>query len=133
MIPSNSALAPDQYYVLHLSAPGSLSGVELEDEDGKLEPATANRSIAAMRAGAHSFPLAALFSYADAAVRADGLAATLMRDGTDRIVAMQIAVTDEFATELPHILYSPLGEHADFAVSEASEATVGYLREGCFV
>ena len=37
-----AALSADQYHVLHLSAHGSAGGVELEDEDGNPEPATAD-------------------------------------------------------------------------------------------
>jgi CHAT domain len=114
-----AALASDQYHVLHLSAHGSSTGVELEDEDGNPEPATADRLIAALRAGKHPLPLVVLASCAGAAAGADGLAATLIRHGADRVVAMQAAVTDDFATELTHVLYRTLARHADATVSEA--------------
>ncbi len=114
-----AALAVDQYHVLHLSAHGSPTGVELEDEDGNPESATADQLIAALRAAQHPLPLVVLASCAGAAAGADGLAATLIRHGADRVVAMQATVTDDFATELAHVLYRTLAQHADATVSAA--------------
>ncbi|MGI9000608.1 MAG: CHAT domain-containing protein [Pseudonocardia sp.] len=114
-----AALAADQYHVLHLSAHGSATGLELEDEDGNPEPATVDQLVAALRGGKKPLPLVVLSSCAGAAAGADGPAGTLIRRGADRVVAMQTAVTDTFATALAHVFYRTLARDPGCTVGEA--------------
>jgi hypothetical protein len=116
------ALEDDQYHVLHLSAHGSPTGVELEDEDGNPIPAGADDLIAALRAGAHPLPLVVLSSCQSAMGGPAGLAATLVRHGADRVIAMQTTITDEFATRLARELYRRLATMPQDTVAAALAA-----------
>lgn len=91
--------------MLRLSAHGSSDAVELEDEDGRPEPAAAADLVTALRAGQKPLPLVVLSSCAGASAGPEGLAATLIRRGADRVIAMQAAVGDRFAMNLAHALY----------------------------
>ncbi|MER5261560.1 CHAT domain-containing protein [Actinosynnema sp. NPDC002837] len=113
------ALSADQYHVLHLSAHGSDSTVELEDEDGHPVPADADRLVAALRAGERPLPLVVLSSCRGAATGTAGLAAALVRHGADRVIAMQAAISDDYATELARDLYTHLARNPEAPVSTA--------------
>jgi tetratricopeptide (TPR) repeat protein len=117
-----AALAGDQFHVLHLSAHGSPAGVELTDEDGNPDPVSTDQLVNALRAGAKPLPLVVLSSCsgaADAADGTDGLAASLIRRGADRVLAMHASVTDRFATALAHTLYRTLAHNPDATVAQA--------------
>ncbi|MEJ2851874.1 CHAT domain-containing protein [Saccharothrix sp. CCNWLW140] len=116
------ALNTDQYHVLHLSAHGSADGVELEDEDGNPVFADAVRLVGALRAGARPLPLVVLSSCRGAETGSAGLAAALVRHGADRVIAMQAAVTDVFATDLARELYRVLATEPDTTVASALAA-----------
>ncbi|MGB0091248.1 MAG: CHAT domain-containing protein, partial [Solirubrobacteraceae bacterium] len=98
-----AALQADQYHVLHLSAHGSASGVELEDEDGNPVAVSASALVGQLRAGGRPLPLIVLSSCAGGAGGSSGLAATLVRHGADRVVAMQASVSDMYATTLARV------------------------------
>jgi hypothetical protein len=114
-----AALKADQYHVLHLSAHGSAAGVELEDEDGDPQAVTSDELIVALRAGEHPLPLLVLSSCSGASGGADGLAATLIRRGADRVLAMQAPVSDGFATALAGVFYRELAADAGCTVGQA--------------
>ena len=115
-----AALGRDQYHVLHLSAHGSPTGIELEDEDGRPQPVDTDRLIATLRAGRYPPPLVVLSSCSGAATAGtDGLAAALVRRGADRVLAMQAPISDTVATELGHHLYRALAADPDATVSGA--------------
>jgi len=120
-----AALRADQYHVLHLSAHGSADGVELEDEDGNPVPVDAAslarqlRAVAAAPGKGGPPPLVVLSSCAGAAGGADSLAATLVRHGVDRVVAMQASVTDSYATRLAQAFYETLASDPVMPVAAA--------------
>ncbi|MCR3752899.1 CHAT domain-containing protein, partial [Lentzea californiensis] len=116
------ALAAEQYHVLHLSAHGSAHTVELEDEDGYPEAADAGELVAALKAGEKRLPLVVLSSCHGAEAGTAGLAAELVLHGADRVVAMQAAVTDRFATALAHELYRQLAASPQATVAQALAA-----------
>jgi len=60
-----------------------------------------------------------LLSCAGASGGVNGLAATLIRRGADRVIAMQTAVTDPFATALAHTLYRTLAADPTVTVAHA--------------
>jgi hypothetical protein len=113
------ALEADQYHVLHLSAHGSTSTVELEDEDGDPVTAAAADLVAALRAGERPLPLVVLSSCHAAGGGMAGLAATLVRHGADRVIAMQTTVTDGFATDLAREFYQRLAADPGMTVGRA--------------
>jgi tetratricopeptide (TPR) repeat protein len=115
----SKALSADQYHVLHLSAHGSAAWVELEDEDGRPVRATVDQLASALHAGERALPLVVLASCRGASGGADGLAATLIRRGADRVIAMQAAVTDGFSTDLARELYRALAGDPDVTVTQA--------------
>ena len=114
-----AALKTDQYHVLHLSAHGSPTSVELEDEDGNPVTVEAAKLVPALRGAGRPLPLIVLSSCAGAGSGLHGLAATLVRQGADRVVAMQTSVTDTYATGLAGELYAELADHPDACVAQA--------------
>jgi CHAT domain-containing protein len=117
------ALGADQYHVLHLSAHGSATGVELEDEDGNPVPVDAATFVAHLRAAGRPLPLIVLSSCAGGAGGSDALAAVLIRRGADRVVAMQTSVTDRYATRLAREVYETLaGDPGVSVVAALAEA-----------
>jgi tetratricopeptide (TPR) repeat protein len=115
----SEALKDDQYHVLHLSAHGSASGVELEDEDGNPVGVETAAFVAQLRAGGKPLPLLVLSSCAGGAGGSDALAATLIRHGGDRVLAMQTSVTDQYATQLARQFYNALADDAEAPVAGA--------------
>ena len=105
-----AALRRDAYHVLHLSAHGWAQGVELEDEDGHAIDVDAQGLVEALKHGDHPVPLLVLSSCAGAARGDAGLAALLVRHGLDRVIAMQAAVSDRYATALLGRVYAELAE-----------------------
>ncbi|MFI6762943.1 CHAT domain-containing protein [Micromonospora sp. NPDC050417] len=104
------ALRRDAYHVLHLSAHGSPYGVELEDRDGNAVEVKAEDLVRALRRGGRPVPLIVLSSCGGAADADAGLAATLLRHGAPRVIAMQTTVTDRYATSLITSVYRTLAE-----------------------
>ncbi|MEW9532825.1 CHAT domain-containing protein [Microbispora sp. NPDC049125] len=103
------ALKADQFHVLHLSARGSADGLELEDEDGNAVPVGIGKLIDMVKAARRPLPLIVLSSCAGAApADGDSLAVSLVRNGADRVLAMQAAVSDAYATELARLFYREL-------------------------
>ena len=121
-----AALKADRYHVLHLSAHGSPSSIELEDEDGNAVNVSADDLATVLRAGGHPLPLVVLSSCAGGAGGSDGLAATLVARGADRVLAMQAQVTDDYATALARTLYevlaAPGGASPGSALADARTA-----------
>ncbi|WP_239395909.1 CHAT domain-containing protein, partial [Frankia sp. CiP3] len=97
----------DSYHVLHLSAHGSPSSAELEDEDGNPVTIGAQELVDALKGASRPLPLIVLASCSGAA-RTEGLAESLVRGGADRVVAMQTTVTDRYATDLARFFYAEL-------------------------
>ncbi|WP_198169468.1 CHAT domain-containing protein, partial [Herbidospora daliensis] len=105
------ALQQDQYHILHLSAHGNPLGVELSDEDGSPEPVDTDGLVEVLRAGTCPLPLIVVSACAGAAPApggAEGLAAGLIRQGADRVLAMQASVSDVYATDLARRFYNAL-------------------------
>jgi len=113
------ALREDQYHVLHISAHGSPTGVELENEDGKPVPVDAAELVERVRAAGRPLPLVVLSSCAGAAHGASSLAARLVEHGVDRVMAMQTSVTDDYATLLARRFYDALGSPQTATASAA--------------
>ncbi len=130
----------DFYHVLHLSAHGSASEVELEDEDGNPVPVRAEELVDALKGASRPLPLIVLSSCSGASASppgpaspagsagsdepagSDGLAATLVRRGADRVVAMQTTVTDRYATDLARVFYEELATGRAGSVAAALAA-----------
>ena len=107
------------FHVLHLSAHGSPTFVELEDEDGNPVPVNTGDLVDALLDAGRPVPLIVLSSCSGAAGGPDGLAVGLVEHGADRVIAMQAAVDDAYATELTAALYRYLAEHPDRPVTAA--------------
>jgi tetratricopeptide (TPR) repeat protein len=120
----------DRYHVLHLSAHGSARAVELEDEDGNPVEVAAAELLRRLRAGGRAVPLIVLSSCAGAAAGSDALAAALVAGGADRVLAMQAAITDRYATALARELYERLADReAPLPVAAALAAARSGLEE----
>jgi tetratricopeptide (TPR) repeat protein len=112
------ALRRDSYHVLHLSAHGSSSTVELEDEDGNAVTVGAADLVRVLQHAGQRVPLIVLSSCEGAAGGDAGLAATLLRHGADRVLAMQARISDDYATRLMGEVYRELAA-ANTPVSQA--------------
>ncbi|MBB5868637.1 tetratricopeptide (TPR) repeat protein [Allocatelliglobosispora scoriae] len=133
-----NALRRDPYHVLHLSAHGSPVGLEMEDEDGNAVPVVAADLVKVLRHGNRPVPLIVLSSCAGAGGGDTGLAATLVRQGADRVIAAQTTISDPYATALMSRVYQRLAT-ANGSVAEAlafartslfDEATAATARTG---
>ncbi|GAB7192887.1 hypothetical protein NUM3379_35960 [Kineococcus sp. NUM-3379] len=102
------ALRRDEYHVLHLSAHGTPTGVELEDEDGAPRPATAGQLLDVLVDAGRPAPLVVLSSCSGGSADAEALAGALVAAGADRVLAMQAPVTDVYATRLVAAFYAEL-------------------------
>ncbi|MBI1356501.1 MAG: CHAT domain-containing protein [Acidobacteria bacterium] len=128
-----AALTDQAYHVLHLSGHGgrmekdgkSFLGIELEDEDGQAVPTSAEEIAHAIRESGRPAPLVFLASChsgrgerkGESALT--GLAEGLLDAGVARVLAMQAAVSDDYATRLAGAFYrqltlgeKPLASHA---------------------
>ncbi|TCC00364.1 CHAT domain-containing protein [Micromonospora zingiberis] len=121
-----AALRSSDYHVLHLSAHGSPSSVELEDEDGNPQQVRCRDLINAIRDAKAAVPLIVLSSCAGAAGGGEAIAAGLIDAGADRVVAMQATVSDRYATQLLAQFYRELatgpGRHPAGALARARRA-----------
>ena len=106
-----AALAADEYHVLHLSAHGSADAVELEDEDGDPVRVTADDLMGALKHAGRQVPLIVLSSCSGGATGSAAMAAGLVGQGADRVLAMLAPVTDRYATLLAASLYHELAVH----------------------
>jgi len=120
------ALEQDVFHVLHLSAHGSATTVELEDEDGAPVSVTARELMQALRQAGRSVPLIVLSSCSGGSAP-DAMAAGLIERGADRVIAMLAPVTDGYATALARHLYRELatrpGSTAGAALARARVLT----------
>ena len=114
-----AALRRDQYHVLHLSAHGSATAVELENEDGEPVAVGTAELVAHLKGVGRPLPLIVLSSCAGAAAAGHGLAAALVAAGADRVIAMQTAVTDRYATALTGAIYRILADNPAATVAGA--------------
>jgi tetratricopeptide (TPR) repeat protein len=120
--PISEAIQTDEFHVLHLSAHGSPTSLELETEDGEPLDVGAGALVDALRAGGRVVPLIVLSSCAHNIDGAAGLAASLLAGGADRVLSMQSSVTDTYATALAAELYAFLANHPSEPVARALAA-----------
>lgn len=113
------ALDQDAYHVLHLSAHGSPQAVELEDEDGNPVQVLPGALMDALRLAGRAVPLIVLSSCSGGASGSHAMAAELVRQGADRVVAMLAPVTDAYATMLARSLYRVLAGHPELTAGQA--------------
>jgi len=106
-----AALAADEYHVLHLSAHGSPDAVELEDEDGGPVRVTSADLMGALKHAGRPVPLIVLSSCSGGATGSAAMAAGLLGQGADRVLAMLAPVTDRYATLLAASFYHELAVH----------------------
>ncbi len=107
----------DRPRVLHLSCHGGTdsgrSVVFLEDEEGRRKPVSSEDLLGWIRATPNTDPIELLvLSACDTATPA-GLTETLVRNGVQRVVGMQSAISDQGATAFAEAFYSALGRGAD--------------------
>ena len=112
------ALERDVFHVLHLSAHGSATTVELEDEDGGPVPVTAGDLMQVLRQAGRPVPLIVLSSCSGGSA-SDAMAAGLVGRGADRVIAMLAPVTDGYATILARRLYQQLAARPGDSVGQA--------------
>ena len=112
------ALKHDTFHVLHLSAHGSASSVELEDEDGNPVEVTAVELMGALRQAGRPVPLIVLSSCSGGSA-SHAMAAGLIERGANRVIAMLAPVTDGYATVLARYLYRELAAWPDGTVGLA--------------
>jgi tetratricopeptide (TPR) repeat protein len=122
------ALEHDAYHVLHLSAHGSPEAVELEDEDGHPVLVTPQALMQALRHAGRLVPLIVLSSCSGGATGSVSMAAELITQGADRVIAMLAPVTDPYATILARHLYRELSVHPGVTAGDAL-ARARYLAE----
>ncbi|SDZ53456.1 CHAT domain-containing protein [Asanoa ishikariensis] len=118
-----AALREGAFHVLHLSAHGSSTSVELEDEDGDPQLVGSRDLMTVIRDAGASVPLIVLSSCAGAAGGGEAMAAGLVAAGADRVLAMQTSITDTYATALLAEFYRELvTAPADGPLPRVSEA-----------
>jgi tetratricopeptide (TPR) repeat protein len=122
------ALAQDAYHVLHLSAHGSPASVELEDEDGGPAEVSPEALMQALRHAGWPVPLIVLSSCSGGATGSQAMAAGLLTQGADRVLAMLAPVTDSYATTLARHFYRELAAHPLISPEHAL-ARARYLAE----
>jgi tetratricopeptide (TPR) repeat protein len=112
------ALDADRYHVLHLSAHGSPTSIELEDEDGAPATVSTEQVVGALKDAGRPVPLIVLSS-CSGAVSSEAMAAGLVAHGADRVIAMQATVTDTYARTLTTHLYADLVRDPAQSVAQA--------------
>ena len=123
------ALRRDVYHVLHLSAHGSADSAELEDEDGRPVPVTAEALMGALRQAGRPVPLIVLSSCSGGSAATETIAAGLVERGADRVIAMLAPVTDGYATMLARRLYQELAARPGLPVGQALATARGLAEE----
>ncbi|MDR1265043.1 MAG: CHAT domain-containing protein [Propionibacteriaceae bacterium] len=114
-----STLEDDRFHVLHLSAHGNADQVWLETDDGQPLPVDAEQLLRSLRRAGQPIPLVVLSSCSKMDTDHPGLAANLVAQGADRVIAMQASVTDVYATELTGLLYTNLVKHPAWTVAHS--------------
>lgn len=114
-----AALRAEEFHVLHLSAHGSATNLELENEDGAADVVAAADLIAALRASQRALPLVVLSSCGGVDGGPAGLARTLISGGVERVLVMQTRVSDRYATLLAKSFYAMLSAHPSGSVAFA--------------
>ena len=122
------AVVQDAYHVLHLSAHGSPESVELEDEDGAPVEVTSAQLMAALQYAGRPVPLIVLSSCSGGAAGSRAMAAGLLAQGADKVIAMLAQVGDDYATTLARRLYLELSGHPEATAGQAL-ARARYLAE----
>ena len=117
------ALERDVFHVLHLSAHGSATAVELEDEDDSPVPVTAGDLMQALRQAGRPVPLIVLSSCSGGSA-SHAMAAGLAGRGADRVIAMLASVTDGYATVLARRLYQELARPGSTAGQALTRARI---------
>ena len=115
------ALGEQAYHVLHISGHGTAGSIELEDEDGNAERASAAELAGVILNSGYQVPLVVLSSCLSGAAGSEtvGLAEGLLRHGVPAVVAMQTLVTDDHATRLVAALYDNLSNRDRPLASDA--------------
>ncbi|MDR4485728.1 MAG: CHAT domain-containing protein, partial [Nitrospirales bacterium] len=100
----------DAYHILHLSCHGFPGQIELEDEEGRAVPTTAEDLLNPIRATGRPLPMVFL-SACHGGVEAGetvSFAMDLLRGGVPYVLAMQNSVSDYYATQLARSFYEHL-------------------------
>ncbi|WP_157270718.1 TIR domain-containing protein [Azohydromonas aeria] len=113
------AFASDAYHVLHLSCHGGPGVLELEDEEGRALPVAPAELLKPLKPIGRPLPLVLLNACHGGVPEGNGergaasFALELLRAGVPAVVAMQTAVSDDYATALARAFYTHLttGEH----------------------
>ncbi|MGD9755542.1 MAG: CHAT domain-containing protein, partial [Acidimicrobiia bacterium] len=117
------ALAADDYHILHLSGHGNATSIELSDEDGYAVQVSAGDLADAVRKAGKMMPLVVLSS-CHGGGSTEGFAARLLHEGFPRVLAMQAAVRDDYATRFAAELYTALTlDHARTTAAVAAART----------
>ena len=115
------AIERDAYHVLHISCHGRPGWLELEDEDGRPYPTTAEALIRPLRETGRPVPFV-LLNTCHGGVQDEGvtsLAEALLRAGVPAVLAMQTSVSDRYATNLAGSFYEYLAGREVFLPSRA--------------
>jgi hypothetical protein len=117
-----TALEVEEYHVLHLSAHGSATTIELEDEDGNPDQVDSRDLMNALRRAGRPVPLIVLSACSGSDGQGEAMATGLIAQGADRVIAMQTSVTDTYATALAKALYTALDTHPTAPVTRCLAA-----------
>ena len=100
----------DAYHALHLSCHGSPGSLELEDEEGRAVPVSAEQLLDALKRSGRPLPLVVLNACHGGVVAGQtaSFAEQLLRGGVPFVLAMQTSVSDYYATELAREFYEYL-------------------------
>lgn len=118
-----AAIEADAYHVLHLSCHGSPGTLDLEDEEGRVVPTTADELIAPLKETGRPLPLV-LLNACHGGVQ-DGetasFAEALLHAGVPGVLAMQTSVSDHYAAGLARAFYGHLA-HREFLLASRALA-----------
>jgi hypothetical protein len=117
-------LQDDDYHVLHLSCHGNAGLLELENEEGDPVLTTPETLLQHLRGANKRVPLVFLNACHTAvgSEQTAGFALSLLRAGVPAVVAMQAAVSDQYATELAKAFYENLSKQELASPSRALAA-----------
>src|SRR5262249_15532729 len=116
-----AAIERDAYHVLHLSCHGGPGQLELEDEDGRAVPTTADQLIAPIRRHGRPLPLVFLNACHGGVAKEQtaSFSEALLRAGVPSVIAMQTSVGDHYAAQLATAFYKHLAQPERPLVSRA--------------
>ena len=115
------AIERDAYHVLHLSCHGGPGQLELEDEDGRAVPTTAEQLVGPIRKLGRPLPLVFL-NACHGGVENEQTASfsqALLGAGVPCVLAMQTSVSDHYATQLARSFYEHLARREPPLASRA--------------